>query len=253
MGLRSAELTKYAANGMLATKISFINQIAELAEHLGADIEAVRQGIGADPRIGYHFIYPGCGYGGSCFPKDVRALIRSAEQQGFDSQILRAVEARNARQKELLFETLGELFQGRWQGRTVALWGLAFKPGTDDLREAPSLVLLEALLRHGVRVRAHDPVANAGVAARYPDALACAQLTLHDSPYAAVEGADALVLVTEWKQFRQPDFQKIRGSMRTPLLVDGRNLYAPARMAELGFIYQGIGRPRAGHCKASAA
>ncbi|WP_043176348.1 UDP-glucose 6-dehydrogenase [Pseudomonas aeruginosa] len=253
MGLRSAELTKYAANGMLATKISFINQIAELAEHLGADIEAVRQGIGADPRIGYHFIYPGCGYGGSCFPKDIRALIRSAEQQGFDSQILRAVEARNARQKELLFETLGELFQGRWQGRTVALWGLAFKPGTDDLREAPSLVLLEALLRHGVRVRAHDPVANAGVAARYPDALACAQLTLHDSPYAAVEGADALVLVTEWKQFRQPDFQKIRGSMRTPLLVDGRNLYAPARMAELGFIYQGIGRPRAGHCKASAA
>ncbi len=198
-------------------------------------------------------LYAGCGYGGSCFPKDVRALIRSAEQQGFDSQILRAVEARNARQKELLFETLGELFQGRWQGRTVALWGLAFKPGTDDLREAPSLVLLEALLRHGVRVRAHDPVANAGVAARYPDALACAQLTLHDSPYAAVEGADALVLVTEWKQFRQPDFQKIRGSMRTPLLVDGRNLYAPARMAELGFIYQGIGRPRAGHCKASAA
>ena len=253
MDVRSAELTKYAANAMLATRISFMNEMANLAEALGADIEQVRRGIGADPRIGYHFLYPGAGYGGSCFPKDVRALIRSAEQQGFDSQILRAVEARNARQKELLFETLGELFQGRWQGRTVALWGLAFKPGTDDLREAPSLVLLEALLRHGVRVRAHDPVANAGVAARYPDALACAQLTLHDSPYAAVEGADALVLVTEWKQFRQPDFQKIRGSMRTPLLVDGRNLYAPARMAELGFIYQGIGRPRAGHCKASAA
>lgn len=219
----------------------------------GVDIEDVRGGMGSDKRIGTHFIYAGCGYGGSCFPKDVRALIRSAEQQGYDSQILRAVEARNARQKELLFETLGELFQGRWQGRTVALWGLAFKPGTDDLREAPSLVLLEALLRHGVRVRAHDPVANAGVAARYPEAVACARLTLHDSPYAAVEGADALVLVTEWKQFRQPDFQKIRGSMRTPLLVDGRNLYAPARMAELGFIYQGIGRPRAGHCKASAA
>ncbi|QDR42876.1 UDP-glucose/GDP-mannose dehydrogenase family protein, partial [Pseudomonas aeruginosa] len=227
--------------------------MAGLCALTGVDIEDVRRGMGSDKRIGTHFIYAGCGYGGSCFPKDVRALIRSAEQQGYDSQILRAVEARNARQKELLFETLGELFQGRWQGRTVALWGLAFKPGTDDLREAPSLVLLEALLRHGVRVRAHDPVANAGVAARYPEAVACARLTLHDSPYAAVEGADALVLVTEWKQFRQPDFQKIRGSMRTPLLVDGRNLYAPARMAELGFIYQGIGRPRAGHCKASAA
>lgn len=253
MGRREAEFSKYAANAFLATKISFMNEMAGLCALTGVDIEDVRRGMGSDKRIGTHFIYAGCGYGGSCFPKDVRALIRSAEQQGFDSQILRAVEARNARQKELLFETLGELFQGRWQGRTVALWGLAFKPGTDDLREAPSLVLLEALLRHGVRVRAHDPVANAGVAARYPDALACAQLTLHDSPYAAVEGADALVLVTEWKQFRQPDFQKIRGSMRTPLLVDGRNLYAPARMAELGFIYQGIGRPRAGHCKASAA
>ncbi|EPH1101473.1 UDP-glucose 6-dehydrogenase [Pseudomonas aeruginosa] len=253
MGRREAEFSKYAANAFLATKISFMNEMAGLCALTGVDIEDVRRGMGSDKRIGTHFIYAGCGYGGSCFPKDVRALIRSAEQQGFDSQILRAVEARNARQKELLFETLGELFQGRWQGRTVALWGLAFKPGTDDLREAPSLVLLEALLRHGVRVRAHDPAANAGVAARYPDALACAQLTLHDSPYAAVEGADALVLVTEWKQFRQPDFQKIRGSMRTPLLVDGRNLYAPARMAELGFIYQGIGRPRAGHCKASAA
>lgn len=253
MGRREAEFSKYAANAFLAIKISFMNEMAGLCALTGVDIEDVRRGMGSDKRIGTHFIYAGCGYGGSCFPKDVRALIRSAEQQGYDSQILRAVEARNARQKELLFETLGELFQGRWQGRTVALWGLAFKPGTDDLREAPSLVLLEALLRHGVRVRAHDPVANAGVAARYPDALACAQLTLHDSPYAAVEGADALVLVTEWKQFRQPDFQKIRGSMRTPLLVDGRNLYAPARMAELGFIYQGIGRPRAGHCKASAA
>lgn len=253
LDILEAEFSKYAANAFLATKISFMNEMAGLCALTGVDIEDVRRGMGSDKRIGTHFIYAGCGYGGSCFPKDVRALIRSAEQQGFDSQILRAVEARNARQKELLFETLGELFQGRWQGRTVALWGLAFKPGTDDLREAPSLVLLEALLRHGVQVRAHDPVANAGVAARYPDALACAQLTLHDSPYAAVEGADALVLVTEWKQFRQPDFQKIRGSMRTPLLVDGRNLYAPARMAELGFIYQGIGRPRAGHCKASAA
>ncbi|MBG7335968.1 UDP-glucose 6-dehydrogenase [Pseudomonas aeruginosa] len=253
MGRREAEFSKYAANAFLATKISFMNEMAGLCALTGVDIEDVRRGMGSDKRIGTHFIYAGCGYGGSCFPKDVRALIRSAEQQGFDSQILRAVEARNARQKELLFETLGELFQGRWQGRTVARGGLAFKPGTDDLRAAPSRVLLEALLRHGVRVRAHDPVANAGVAARYPDALACAQLTLHDSPYAAVEGADALVLVTEWKQFRQPDFQKIRGSMRTPLLVDGRNLYAPARMAELGFIYQGIGRPRAGHCKASAA
>ncbi|WP_079758223.1 nucleotide sugar dehydrogenase [Pseudomonas aeruginosa] len=189
MGRREAEFSKYAANAFLATKISFMNEMAGLCALTGVDIEDVRRGMGSDKRIGTHFIYAGCGYGGSCFPKDVRALIRSAEQQGFDSQILRAVEARNARQKELLFETLGELFQGRWQGRTVALWGLAFKPGTDDLREAPSLVLLEALLRHGVRVRAHDPVANAGVAARYPDALACAQLTLHDSPYAAVEGA----------------------------------------------------------------
>ena len=231
----------------LATKISFMNEMAGLCALTGVDIEDVRRGMGSDKAHRHPF---------HLRRLRLRRLELSQGRPRADPQ-RRATGLRQPdtacsgkratlRQKELLFETLGELFQGRWQGRTVALWGWP-SPGTDDLREAPSLVLLEALLRHGVRVRAHDPVANAGVAARYPDALACAQLTLHDSPYAAVEGADALVLVTEWKQFRQPDFQKIRGSMRTPLLVDGRNLYAPARMAELGFIYQGIGRPRAGH------
>ncbi|WP_137887193.1 UDP-glucose/GDP-mannose dehydrogenase family protein [Pseudomonas sp. 2FE] len=253
MGVRAAEFSKYAANAFLATKISFINEMAGLCARLEVDIEEVRRGIGSDKRIGTHFIYAGCGYGGSCFPKDVRALIRSAEQEGFEPAILRAVEARNALQKTVLFESLQEHFAGYLQGRVVALWGLAFKPGTDDLREAPSLVLLEALLAAGARVQACDPVAIAGVAARYPQALASGQLCLSESPYTAAEGADALVLVTEWKQFRQPDFLRIRGLMRMPVLLDGRNIYDSRELSALGFLYRGIGRPVAGHCKASAA
>jgi UDPglucose 6-dehydrogenase len=253
MAVRAAEFSKYAANAFLATKISFMNEMAGLCGRLGVDIEEVRRGIGSDSRIGTHFIYAGCGYGGSCFPKDVRALIRSAELEGIEPGILRAVEARNALQKTLLFQSLREHFGGHLQGRLVALWGLAFKPGTDDLREAPSLVLLEALLAAGVRVQAHDPVANAGVEARHHYAIEHGQLRLCESPYAAAEGADALVLLTEWKQFRQPDFLRVRAAMRTPVLFDGRNLYDPAQLAELGFIYQGIGRPRAGLSKATAA
>lgn len=253
MGVRAAEFTKYAANAFLATKISFMNEMAGICARLGVDIEDVRRGIGSDKRIGTHFIYAGCGYGGSCFPKDVRALIRTAELEGFEPGILRAVEARNALQKTLLFQALREHFNGHLQGRVVALWGLAFKPGTDDLREAPSLVLLDALLAAGARVQACDPVACGALTGRYAEALESGQLRLGESPYAAVEGADALVLVTEWKQFRQPDFTRIRGAMRMPVLFDGRNIYEPAEIAALGFLYRGIGRPQAGHCKASAA
>ena len=253
MGVRAAEFTKYAANAFLATKISFMNEMAGICARLGVDIEDVRRGIGSDKRIGTHFIYAGCGYGGSCFPKDVRALIRTAELEGFEPGILRAVEARNALQKTLLFQALREHFNGHLQGRVVALWGLAFKPGTDDLREAPSLVLLDALLVAGARVQASDPVACGALAGRYAEALESGQLRLGESPYAAVEGADALVLVTEWKQFRQPDFTRIRGAMRMPVLFDGRNIYEPAEIAALGFLYRGIGRPQARHCKASAA
>lgn len=253
MGLRAAEFSKYAANAFLATKISFINEMASLCARLDVDIEDVRRGIGSDKRIGTHFIYAGCGYGGSCFPKDVRALIRCAEQEGMEPGILRAVEARNALQKTLLFQALREHFSGYWQGRVVAIWGLAFKPGTDDLREAPSIVLLDALLAVGVRVHACDPVATPAFAKRYSAAISSGQLRLSTSPYSVVEGADALVLVTEWKQFRQPDFAKIRGLMRMPVLFDGRNIYDAQHLAEQGFIYRGIGRPALGHCKASAA
>jgi UDPglucose 6-dehydrogenase len=253
MGLRAAEFSKYAANAFLATKISFINEMASLCARLEVDIEDVRRGIGSDKRIGTHFIYAGCGYGGSCFPKDVRALIRCAEQEGIEPGILRAVEARNALQKTLLFQALREHFSGYWQGRVVALWGLAFKPGTDDLREAPSLVLLDALLAAGVTVQACDPVATTALAGRYGQAISNGQLHLSTSPYSVVEGADALVLVTEWKQFRQPDFARIRGLMRMPVLFDGRNIYDAVQLAELGFLYRGIGRPAQGHCKASAA
>ncbi|WP_437882151.1 UDP-glucose dehydrogenase family protein [Pseudomonas sp. LRF_L74] len=253
MGVRAAEFSKYAANAFLATKISFINEMAGICASLGVDIEEVRLGIGSDRRIGTHFIYAGCGYGGSCFPKDVKALIRTAEHEGIEPGILRAVEARNALQKNLLFQALCEHFNGYWQGRVIALWGLAFKPGTDDIREAPSLVLLEALLNAGVRVQACDPVANAGVAALYASAIESGQLMLSESPYAAAQGADALVLVTEWNLFRQPDFPRIRNAMRMPVLFDGRNIYDAEQLAELGFLYRGIGRPATGRCKARVA
>ncbi|MGQ7957954.1 UDP-glucose dehydrogenase family protein [Pseudomonas sp. SP16.1] len=253
MGVRAAEFSKYAANAFLATKISFINEMAGICARLGVDIEEVRRGIGSDKRIGTHFIYAGCGYGGSCFPKDVKALIRTAEHEGIEPGILRAVEARNALQKTLLFQALREHFNGHLQGRVVALWGLAFKPGTDDLREAPSLVLLDALLAAGARVQACDPVATPTLARRYAEHLAGGQLLLSDSPYAVSEGADALVLVTEWKQFRQPDFRRVRAAMRMPVLFDGRNIYDSGQLAELGFLYRGIGRPAVGGCQASAA
>lgn len=253
MSLRAAEFSKYAANAFLAARISLINEMASLCARLDVDIEEVRRGIGSDRRIGTHFIYAGCGYGGSCFPKDVRALIRCAELEGMEPGILRAVEARNALQKTLLFQALREHFGGQLKGRLVAIWGLAFKPGTDDLREAPSLILLEALLAAGARVQAHDPVANAAVAARYPQAIGEGRLRLCESPYETVEGADALVLVTEWKQFRQPDFARVRALMRTPALFDGRNIYDPQQLFELGFVYRAIGRPALGVAAADAA
>ncbi|RMD69648.1 MAG: UDP-glucose/GDP-mannose dehydrogenase family protein [Gammaproteobacteria bacterium] len=239
MDIRSAELTKYAANAMLATKISFMNEIANLAEHLGADVEKVRIGIGADPRIGYHFIYPGCGYGGSCFPKDVRALVHTARAAGYPAPLLETVETVNAQQKRVLFEKIRAHFGGALQGRTFALWGLAFKPNTDDMREAPSRTLMEALWQAGARVRAHDPVAMESARRLYgerPDLILC------ETPEEAARGADALAIVTEWHVFRSPDFEKLKGLLKEPLIFDGRNLYDPALLARLGFAYYGIGR-----------
>jgi len=239
MDLRSAELTKYAANAMLATKISFMNEIANLAEHLGADIEQVRLGIGSDPRIGYQFIYPGAGYGGSCFPKDVQALERSARLAGYDPLILRAVETVNQSQKMRIFDKISRYFDGALQGRTIALWGLAFKPNTDDMREAPSRVLIEALWTAGASVRAYDPVAHREAARLYgtrPDLILCT------SAMAALEGADALVIMTEWQQFRSPDFNAIKEHLSRPVIFDGRNLYDPAMLRELGIEYHAIGR-----------
>jgi UDPglucose 6-dehydrogenase len=239
MDIRSAELTKYAANAMLATKISFMNEIANLAERVGADIEKVRVGIGSDPRIGYGFIYPGVGYGGSCFPKDVQALARSARQAGYTPEILDAVEAVNARQKTVLFAKIAKHFGGDLKGRTIAVWGLAFKPNTDDMREAPSRVLMEALWEAGARVRAYDPVAMAETRRIYgerPDLRLC------DSMESALADADALAIVTEWQEFRSPDFDQIRDALKQPVIFDGRNLYDPALMTRFGFTYYAIGR-----------
>src|SRR5579859_7371590 len=238
MDVRSAELTKYAANAMLATKISFMNELANLAERFGADIESVRIGLGSDPRIGYAFIYPGVGYGGSCFPKDVQALQRSAQEVGYDASILTAVESVNNRQKQVLFNKIKAHF-GELRGRTVALWGLAFKPNTDDMREASSRVLMESLWSAGAKVRAYDPVAM-------PECLRIYgrrdDLTLCKTSPEVVEGADALAIVTEWREFRSPDFDAIKSALRTPAIFDGRNLYDPAHMARAGFSYYAIGR-----------
>ncbi|MBZ0224121.1 MAG: UDP-glucose/GDP-mannose dehydrogenase family protein [Dokdonella sp.] len=248
MDVRSAELTKYAANAMLATKISFMNEIANIAERVGADVEQVRRGIGSDPRIGYHFIYPGAGYGGSCFPKDVKALAHAAREQGCEPRLLDAVEAVNAMQKGRLFAMLDRHFDGVLAGKTIAVWGLAFKPNTDDMREAPSRVLLEALWQAGAKVRAHDPEAMDETRRLYgerADLLLCAQ------PYVALEGADALVVVTEWKAFRSPDFARIRASLRTPVVFDGRNLYDPPVVEAEGLAYYGIGRGRSIETKGS--
>ncbi|WP_085677527.1 MULTISPECIES: UDP-glucose/GDP-mannose dehydrogenase family protein [unclassified Pseudomonas] len=239
MDLRSAELTKYAANCMLATKISFINQIAELAEHLGADIESVRQGIGADTRIGYHFIYPGCGYGGSCFPKDMRALIHSAEQVHCSSDLLQAVEAINERQKHKLFERINAFYNGNLAGKTFAVWGLAFKPNTDDMRDAPSRVLLEALFAAGAHVRAFDPEAMQETQHLYPDED---KLMLMGTPESVLSGADALIICTEWQQFKAPDFDLIQQRLKAAVIFDGRNLYDAERLSRRGFKYFPIGR-----------
>lgn len=239
MDIRSAELTKYAANAMLATKISFMNELANLAERLGADIEKVRVGIGSDPRIGYHFIYPGCGYGGSCFPKDVKALERTARDVSYTAELLQAVEAVNNRQKLQLFEKIRAYFRGDLKGRTVALWGLAFKPNTDDMRDAPSRALMEALWAAGATVRAFDPVAMVEAQRIYGTR---ADLVLCENADTAWQGADALAIVTEWNVFRSPNFEAIKAALSRPAIFDGRNLYDPARMQVLGFDYFGIGR-----------
>ncbi|HET6431468.1 UDP-glucose/GDP-mannose dehydrogenase family protein [Dyella sp.] len=241
MDVRSAELTKYAANAMLATKISFMNEIANIAERVGADVELVRQGIGSDPRIGYHFIYPGAGYGGSCFPKDVQALERTARSHGYQARLLEAVERVNLDQKSKLFELLRRHFGDQLAGKTIGLWGLAFKPNTDDMREAPSRRLLEALWEVGARVRAFDPEAAAETRRIYGERD---DLALCDHPYDVLEGADALVIVTEWKAFRSPDFARIREALATPVIFDGRNLYDPVAVEEAGLAYYGIGRGR---------
>ena len=241
MDVRSAELTKYAANAMLATKISFMNEIANIAERVGADVELVRQGIGSDPRIGYHFIYPGAGYGGSCFPKDVQALERTARAHGYEARLLAAVEQVNHQQKEKLFELLGRHFGGQLAGKTVALWGLAFKPNTDDMREASSRRLMERLWDAGARVQAFDPEAADETRRIYGERD---DLVLCEHPYDALEGADALAIITEWKAFRSPDFDRIRGTLRTPVIFDGRNLYDPAAVEDAGIAYYGIGRGR---------
>lgn len=239
MDIRSAELTKYAANAMLATKISFMNELANLAERLGADIERVRVGIGADPRIGYEFIYPGCGFGGSCFPKDVRALGHTAASVGFDAELIRAVENVNNRQKGVLFQKLSRHFGPDLAGRRVALWGLAFKPNTDDMREAPSRNFMESCWQAGVSVQAYDPAAGEEAQRLYgerPDLRLCA------SAEAALHGADALVVATEWREFRSPDFERICLLLSTPVIIDGRNLYDPGNMQERGIAYYAVGR-----------
>ena len=240
MSARSAEMTKYAANCMLATKISLMNELANLSERLGADIESVRQGIGSDQRIGYHFIYPGAGYGGSCFPKDVSALVHIAEQVHFEPSVLKAVQARNQAQKQVLVEKIKLHFDGHLQGKVIALWGLSFKPNTDDMREAPSRVLMEALWAAGAKVQAYDPVAMEEAQRLYPDHSG---LMLCGTKEAALRGADALGIVTEWSQFKAPDFEVMRSLLQAPVIFDGRNLFDPKRMRERGFTYVSIGRP----------
>jgi UDPglucose 6-dehydrogenase len=239
MDVRSSELTKYAANAMLATKISFMNELANLAERMGADIEKVRLGIGSDPRIGYHFIYPGCGYGGSCFPKDVQALSRSARDHQFDAALLNAVESVNKRQKSVLFEKINKYFGGDLKGKTIGIWGLAFKPNTDDMREAPSRYLIEELWQAGARVRAYDPVAHEEAARIYGERE---ELKIEKSAMDATKGADALAIVTEWQEFRSPDFETLKTQLRHPVIFDGRNLYDPGFVKRFGLKYYAIGR-----------
>jgi len=243
MGVRDAEMTKYAANAMLATKISFINEIANLCDLLGVDVENVRRGIGSDSRIGYSFIYPGCGFGGSCFPKDVSALVHLAESCEFEPKVLRSVVERNRCQQRVLFDKIIRRFGPDLSKLTIGVWGLAFKPGTDDLREAPSLVLLHDLIGAGARVKAYDPVAMDAARKILPQAwFDNCDLVLADHQYDALKGADALALVTEWKPFRTPDFRAMKKIMQQPIIFDGRNQYDPTQMREEGFEYEGIGR-----------
>ncbi|WP_440617917.1 UDP-glucose dehydrogenase family protein [Cysteiniphilum sp. 6C5] len=239
MDVRSAEMTKYVANAMLATKISFMNEMSQIAERVGADIEKVRIGIGADRRIGYHFIYAGCGYGGSCFPKDVRALGQTSREYGYTARILNAVHDVNDAQKEVLFAKFNDYFNGDIEGKTVAIWGLAFKPNTDDIREASARVLIETLWQHGVKVKAYDPEAMENFADSYGQRD---DYELVDEAYNALHNADALFVVTEWQSFRSPDFSKIKARLNNPVIFDGRNLYDKSRMKDLGFEYISIGR-----------
>jgi UDPglucose 6-dehydrogenase len=240
MDIRSSEMTKYASNAMLATKISFMNEIANLCARVGADVESVRVGMSADVRIGPHFIYPGCGYGGSCFPKDVKALIGTGAQHGAEMRILESVEAVNGDQKRSLFERVLSHYEGDLSGKTIAVWGLAFKPKTDDMRDAPSEVTIRLLLEAGAKVRATDPVAMASAERVFAGMDGVELVT---DAYACVEAADALLVCTEWNEYRNPDFEQIAQLMRSPVVVDGRNIYRPAKMAELGFRYYSIGRP----------
>lgn len=238
MDVRSAEMTKYAANAMLATRISFMNEVARLCDEVGADVAAVRRGIGSDPRIGNKFLFPGVGFGGSCFPKDVRALVGTGEQYGQEMDILKAVFRVNERQKMRLVERVVERFGDDLSGKTFAVWGLAFKPETDDMREAPSITIINALLAKGAKVKAHDPVASETAHVVFGDTIEYAQ-----GAYDALEGAEALLVVTEWKAYRTPDFDRIKDTLNHPVIFDGRNLYDPRAMAQAGFTHVSIGRP----------
>jgi UDPglucose 6-dehydrogenase len=243
MNVRDAEMTKYAANSMLATKISFMNEISNICERLGVDVENVRKGIGSDNRIGYSFIYPGCGYGGSCFPKDVQALIRSSRDSGLEPELLNSVEKRNQLQKYLLPLKIKQCFGEDLSNKTFGVWGLSFKPGTDDMREASSLVIIEQLLKSGAGIKAYDPVAMEQAKKEFPtDWFNNNQLVFSENQYNAVENADALILVTEWKAFRQPDFKQLSQKMKQKIIFDGRNQYDPEEVREYGFEYHGIGR-----------
>jgi UDPglucose 6-dehydrogenase len=247
MDVPSAEITKYAANAMLATRISFMNMVARLCDKVGADVNLVRQGVGSDERIGSSFLFAGCGYGGSCFPKDVQALIRTLGENGIDSGLLESVERVNAGQKQLLLEQIDQCFPEGLHGRHIGIWGLSFKPDTDDMREAPSLVIVEGLLERGATIAAHDPEAERAARTVFGDRISYAE-----SNYDAIEGADALIIITEWKQYRVPDFQRLRELLRQPLVIDGRNLYSPSRMQELGFDYISVGRPAVRTSRAGA-
>lgn len=239
MCIRSAELTKYAANALLATKISFMNEMSRLAERLGADIEEVRLGVGSDPRIGYQFINPGCGYGGSCFPKDILALVATAKSVDYQPTLIQAIHQVNEQQKQVLFTKIAAHFQGQLAGKTMALWGLAFKPNTDDMREAPSRTLIQAALNAGMHIQAYDPAAMQEAQRIYQNV---AEFSCADSPEAALNGADMLVVVTEWSLFFNPDFDLIKNRLHHPVIFDGRNLYDPHYLKQLGFIYYAIGR-----------